>query len=78
MDARFDLVPLSPREREALRLKLSSYTRAETSRKLGVTENRVKNIWQSIRRKMKRNGVEIPPELGVQRIRQVSLSGYLV
>lgn len=55
MDSLFDLVPLSPREREALSLKISGHlTRAQVARELGVTENRVKNLWQNARRKMKR------------------------
>ncbi len=62
MGSLFDLVPLSPREREALGLKLRHLTRAEVARKLGVTENRVKNLWQSARRKIKRAGVTVPPE----------------
>jgi len=54
MSSDFDLVPLSPREREALSLKLSGFTRAQVARKLGVKENRVKNLWQDARRKMRR------------------------
>lgn len=51
---------LSPRELVALRHVAKNHTRAEIAKSLGVRKNHVKNLLQSIRRKMKR---ELPPEL---------------
>lgn len=62
---------MSPRQREAYELKVQGLSRQQVADVMGIEPSRVKNLWQEVRRKIRRKHPEIKPHAQLEKPRTI-------